>query len=433
MKSVAFYTLGCKVNQYDTEAMLELFKDHGYDIVEYEDYADVYIINTCTVTHMGDRKSRQMIRRALKSNSDAVIAVVGCYAQTAPLEIAGISGVGVIVGTKDRLKIVDLVEEYAQKRIQINAVQKLDRNEGFEELNIADQNEQTRAYLKIQEGCNQYCSYCIIPFARGPIRSREPNNVVEEVKKLVKNGYKEVILTGIHVASYGEDLEEEIDLYEIINKVHDVDGVERIRISSIEPRIFTDQFVNNLKNLPKLCPHFHISLQSGCNATLKRMNRKYTAHEYKAVCERVRKELPDVAITTDVMVGFPGETEEEFLETYRFLEDIAFAQTHVFKYSQRKGTPAARWEDQVEPSIKEARSKKLLALAEEKEIAFIDRFIGQSMEVLIEEESDTSLYEGYTNNYIRVIVSGEKNLKNKIVSVKLKQRKGLKVIGEIIK
>lgn len=434
MKKVAFYTLGCKVNQYDTEAMLELFTDRGYEVVEYDDAADVYVINTCTVTHMGDRKSRQMIRRALKHSPDAVIAVVGCYSQTAPLEVSGIEGVGVIIGTKDRLRIVELVEDYKKTRVQINAVQKMDKKEDFEDLNIRKLENQTRAYLKIQEGCNQYCAYCIIPFARGPIRSREPENVLDQVRKLAESGFKEIILTGIHIASYGKDLDEAMNLYEMIKQIHAVDGIERIRISSIEPNIFTEEFISNLSNLPKLCPHFHLSLQSGCDATLKRMNRKYDTKHYKEICQLLRRQNPNVAITTDVMVGFPGESDQEFEETVQFVQEIQFAQMHVFKYSPRQGTPAARWDEQISADVKEQRSKKLITISEEMEIQFIEKNLGEVMQVLFEEESNTKgYYEGYTPNYLRVMVPTVETVVNQILSVRLIERKGTKIVGEIIK
>jgi len=362
LKKVAFYTLGCKVNQYETEAMIESFETAGFKTVEYEEYADVYIINTCTVTNMGDRKSRQIIRRALDSNPDAFIAVVGCYSQISPDKVIEIPGVKLVVGTNERAKIVELVEYAQDKEEKINMVSDIMEVREFEEMSIKNYKSRTRAFLKIQEGCDQYCSYCIIPYARGHIRSRKPESILEEVNHLAQNGFKEIVLTGIHVASYGRDLEN-TSLIEIIEQVHQVEGIARIRMSSVEPKTLNDEFIERLSKLDKICRHFHLSLQSGCDETLKRMNRKYTTEEYLKVVNRLREVFPEVAITTDLIVGFPGETEEEFQCTVDFIQKVNFSGMHVFKFSPREGTPAAQHKNQVLPQIKEQRSRIITSLA----------------------------------------------------------------------
>ena len=348
MKKVAFCTLGCKVNQYETEAISEMFVKNGYEIVDFEEFADVYIINTCTVTNLSDRKSRQMIRRAKKNNQNSIIVAVGCYAQVSPDEVLSIPEVNLVIGTKDKGKILENINVIKEGMDKVNLVQDIVKTREFEELGVEVYKERTRAYIKIQEGCNQFCSYCIIPYARGPIRSRSVDYILDEVNKLALNGYKEIVLTGIHIASYGKDIKN-TSLLDIIKKVHEIDGVERIRLGSIEPTTITQEFVDEISKLHKVCPHFHISLQSGCDSTLKRMNRKYTTDEYSAAVKLLRDSIEDVSITTDVMVGFPGETEEEFLSTVNFLKEINFAAMHVFKYSQRKGTPAADFKEQVSP------------------------------------------------------------------------------------
>ena len=345
MKKVAFYTLGCKVNQYETEAMLEMFEKDGYEQVGSEDYADVYVINTCTVTHMSDRKSRQYIRRMKKKNPNAIIAVVGCYSQVSPEEILEIEEVNLVMGTNERRTIVDEIKklediEGAKKASTVDDIMKV---RAFEKIEISQSNGRTRAFMKIQDGCDRFCTYCIIPYARGgKVRSRDMESIVNEAKTLAENGYEEVVLTGIHVASYGKDLrEEKVSLLDVIKKINEIDGIKRIRTSSVEPILFTDEFVNKVSKMEKVMPHYHLSLQSGCDETLKRMNRRYTTEEYKTIVDKLRKEIPNVAITTDVIVGFPGETEEEFEQTYNFLKDIELSQMHIFKYSPRKGTKAA--------------------------------------------------------------------------------------------
>lgn len=432
MEKVAFYTLGCKVNQYETEAITELFEKAGYQVVDFDDKADVYVINTCTVTSMSDRKSRQAIRRAKKNNDRSVVAVVGCYAQTAPEEVGKIEGVNLIIGTKDRHKIIEYLNELKGGSSKAHYVENIMTAREFEKLDIETYKEHTRAFIKIQDGCNQYCTYCIIPYARGPIRSKPPEDVVSEAGKLAQSGFKEIVLTGIHIASYGKDLKN-TSLINIIQKVHNIKGIERIRLGSIEPGTITHEFVEAAKSLQKLCPHYHISLQSGCDKTLKRMNRKYTTADYKGVVSLLKENIEDVAITTDVMVGFPGETHEEFEETLGFLEEISLAKMHVFKYSPRKGTPAATFKEQVAPSVKEERSKRLIELSDKNVTKFNENYIGRVMPVLFEQETDNDegLIEGLTSNYIRVVCKGSRDLKGSIRDVKLIGLRDDFILGEI--
>jgi len=429
MKKVAFYTLGCKVNQYETEAMEEMFKKRGYEVVNFEEKADIYIINTCTVTNLGDRKSRQFIRRAKKLNRDSVVAAVGCYSQIAPEEVEKIDGVDVVIGTTDKDKIVDLCEEAKEKKKKINVVKNIKYHKEFDNLSIENVESRTRAYMKIQDGCNQFCSYCIIPYARGPIRSRKLEDILVEAKRLAKANFKEIVLTGIHVASYGKDLKN-INLLDVIQEVSKIDGIERIRLSSIEPTFIDDKFLEKTKDNKKFCEHFHLSLQSGSNSVLKRMNRKYTTEEYKSIVEKIRKYMPDAGITTDIIVGFPGETEEEFQETYEFVKEIGFYRIHVFKYSPRKGTPASKMDEQIHGSIKHERSEKLISLGEQLADSFMERFIGRSMEVLFEENKD-GYFEGYTTNYLRVKVEAEKDLHGEILPVKIIDKEKDILIGKI--
>lgn len=432
MKKAAFYTLGCKVNQYETEAMTESFENAGYEIVDYSEFADVYIINTCTVTNMGDRKSRQIIRRAREKNPEALVAVVGCYSQIAPGEVLEIPEVSLVVGTDERSRMVELVEYAMQKEEKLNMVNDIMKVREFEEMPIKSYKSRTRAFLKIQEGCDQYCTYCIIPYARGHIRSRKPDSIIAEVKELADNGFREIVLTGIHVASYGKDLGN-TSLIDIIEKVHEIDGIRRIRMSSVDPNVMTDGFIERLSRLPKICGHFHLSLQSGCDETLKRMNRKYTTGEYRRVVEKLREVFADVAITTDLIVGFPGETEEEFQKTVDFVEEIAFSGMHVFKYSQRSGTPAAKYENQVKPQVKDARSKVITAIAEKNEEKFKKAFIGRSKPVLYEQPFDgqKSLFEGLTDNYIRVVSESQEDIKGKIIETVLMELKEDYLTGRI--
>ena len=366
MKKVAFYTLGCKVNQYETEAMLEMFEKDGYEQVGSEDYADVYVINTCTVTHMSDRKSRQYIRRMKKKNPDAIIAVVGCYSQVSPEEILEIDEVNLVMGTNERRDIVKEIKklEVVEGEKKASTVDDIMKVRAFEEIEISQSNGRTRAFMKIQDGCDRFCTYCIIPYARGgKVRSRDMESIVNEAKTLAENGYEEVVLTGIHVASYGKDLkDEDTKLLDVIKQINNIEGIKRIRTSSVEPILFTDEFVSEVSKMEKVMPHYHLSLQSGCDETLKRMNRRYTTAQYKEIVDKLRKEIPNVAITTDVIVGFPGETEEEFNELATFLKDYKLENVGVFAYSQEEDTPAAIMDGQIEENIKKERQNTLMAI-----------------------------------------------------------------------
>lgn len=431
-KKIAFITLGCKVNLYDTEAMAELFTEKGYEVVDFEEYADVYLINTCTVTNLGDKKSRQMIRRAKRINPNSVVVATGCYAQVASEEVAKIEGINIVIGTKNRSEIVETVENYVTENGVVNNVSDIMGEKEFEPLQISRLTNRTRAYIKIQEGCNRYCTYCIIPYARGPIRSRKPEEVVEEVKKLAENGFKEVVLTGIHVASYGLDLGN-ITLADIIEKVHSVDGIERIRFSSMEPLAIDNEFVARMSKLPKVCDHYHLSLQSGCNRTLKRMNRKYNAEQYAEACERLRNAFPNVAITTDIIVGFPDETEEDFKESLAFAERMKLDKIHTFPYSPKKGTPAAKMKNQISGDVKSQRSKEMIDLSDKMNIDFLNNNIGKTVPVLF-EDMENGFWQGHTTNYIKVLAKSDENLNNKIVDVKLDKIHGVEIVeGTVVK
>jgi threonylcarbamoyladenosine tRNA methylthiotransferase MtaB len=432
-KRVAFYTLGCKTNQYDTEAMQEQFVRNGYQVVGFQENSDVYVVNTCTVTNLGDRKSRQMIRKAHRTNPNAVIAVVGCYAQQAAEEVLSIPGVKVAVGTKNRNRIVEYVEMAEATKSSINVVEDIMKVQEFEDTPIEAFDGKTRAVLKIQEGCSQFCSYCIIPYARGPIRSRELKSVMEEVQRLADAGFQEVVLTGIHIASYGKDLKT-TDLLELLKSIHKVEGIQRIRLGSIEPTLLSDEFVRTVRELPKVCRHYHISLQSGCDATLKRMNRKYSTAHYREIVERLRREIPETAVTTDIMVGFPGETHDEFSESYDFAETIGFSKIHVFQYSPRAGTPAASFANQVPAECKEQRSRMLIDLGHQLERAFIKQFIGREVAVLFEEEHPDweGFYEGYSDQYVRVMVKGDSELEGKLLPVLIKEIDEDRLMGQVI-
>ena len=431
-KKIAFITLGCKVNLYDTEAMAELFTEKGYEVVDFEEYADVYLINTCTVTNLGDKKSRQMIRRAKRINPNSVVVATGCYAQVASEEVAKIEGINIVIGTKNRSEIVETVENYVAENGVVNNVSDIMGEKEFEPLQISRLTNRTRAYIKIQEGCNRYCTYCIIPYARGPIRSRKPEEVIEEVKKLAENGFKEVVLTGIHVASYGLDLGN-ITLADIIEKVHSVNGIERIRFSSMEPLAIDDDFVARMAKLPKVCDHYHLSLQSGCNRTLKRMNRKYNAEQYAEACERLRNAFPNEAITTDIIVGFPDETEEDFKESLAFAEKMKLDKIHTFPYSPKKGTPAAKMKNQISGDVKSQRSKEMIALSDKMNIDFLNNNIGKTVPVLF-EDMENGFWQGHTTNYIKVLVKSDENLNNKIVDIKLDKIHGVEIVeGTVVK
>lgn len=418
---VAFATLGCRVNQYETEAMAEKFIREGYEIANFDQFADVYVINTCTVTNMSDKKSRQMIGRARRINEDAVIAVVGCYSQVQPDDVAKIQGVDVVLGTRNKGDIVYWVNRSRIEKKQLVAVNDVLKNRCFEDLRIEEYQNKTRAFLKIQDGCNRFCSYCLIPFARGGVCSKEPNAVINEVRHLASNGFKEIILSGIHIASYGVDLDGHIGLVDILEEINKVDGIERIRIGSIDPTFFSNGIIEKIMTINKLCPHFHLSLQSGCDETLKRMNRHYTTEQYKSIVYSLRSNIKDVSITTDVIAGFPGETDEEFNTTYNFLKEIKLSKMHIFKYSPREGTKAATMKNAVDGNIKESRSNMLIELNKNLENEFMNKFVGRSMNVLYEKkvEGTDNAYEGYTPNYMRVVSSCNEDIFDKIVSTKL--------------
>lgn len=429
MKKAASFALGCKVNQYESEAIAELFAEKGYEIVGIDEEADVYVINTCTVTNFGDKKSRQLIRKVKRQNENAIVAVVGCYAQTAPKELMEIAGVNLVIGTKDRAQIVEMVEQYDRANGVENHVSDIMKERVFEPLSIQKLANRTRAYLKIQDGCSQYCSYCIIPYARGPIRSREPQEVVAEVKRLAENGFKEVVLTGIHVASYGKD-RRDTSLLDILKQVHEVEGIERIRFSSIEPNVVTEEFAQTMAALPKVCDHFHLSLQSGCDKTLKEMNRKYDTEKYRQAAATLRKYLPKVALTTDIIVGFPGETEEDFRESYAFAEEIGFAKIHVFPYSPKRGTPAAARKDQLLNAVKVERSHTLIQLSDKMAAEFLADAVGTDAEVLYERAVGDGIYEGHTTNYMKVHGRSEVDLTNRICKTHITRAEGEMLFGD---
>lgn len=423
MSSVAFHTLGCKVNHYETEAIWQLFKENGYDRTDFEKQSDVYVINTCTVTNTGDKKSRQVIRRAIRQNPDAVICVTGCYAQTSPAEIMAIPGVDIVVGTQERKKMLDYIEQYKSERKPINAVGNIMKNRVYEELDVPAFTDRTRASLKIQEGCNNFCTFCIIPWARGLMRSRDPEEVVRQAQQLVDAGYLEIVLTGIHTGGYGEDLKD----YNLAQLLRDLEtkvkGIKRLRISSIEASQLSDEVIDVLKDSKIVVRHLHIPIQSGSDTVLKRMRRKYTMEFFANRLDRLREALPDLAITSDVIVGFPGETEEEFMETYSFIRDQKFAELHVFPYSKRTGTPAARMEDQVDEEIKNERVHRLITLNDQLAVEYASRFEGEVLEIIPEDkyklDSEANLYEGYTDNYLKVVIPGTDDLIGKLVRVKI--------------
>ena len=429
MKKAASFALGCKVNQYESEAIAELFQEKGYEIVGIDEEADVYVINTCTVTNFGDKKSRQLIRKVKRQNENAIVAVVGCYAQTAPQELVKVEGVNLVIGTKDRAQIVEMVENYKTENGVENHVSDIMKERVFEPLSIQKLANRTRAYLKIQDGCSQYCSYCIIPYARGPIRSRDPQDVLAEVKRLAENGFKEVVLTGIHVASYGKD-RHDTSLLEILRQVHEVEGIERIRFSSIEPNVVTEEFAQAIADMPKVCDHFHLSLQSGCDKTLKEMNRKYDTEKYRQAAAALRKYLPEVALTTDIIAGFPGETEEDFQASYDFAKEIGFAKIHAFPYSPKKGTPAAARKDQLLNAVKAERSHRLIELSDKMADDFIQAYVGKEVEVLYERAIGEGVYEGHTTNYIKVKGTSDRDLTNVICKTKITKAENEELFGE---
>ena len=438
---VALETLGCRVNIYDSEAMMELFRADGYEVVAFNLKADVYVINTCTVTNMGDRKSRQLISRTRRKNPEAVICVVGCYSQVAPEEIAALEGVDIVLGSRNKLRIVEFANRSRATGEQLIEVTDVLTSQEFEPLEVRDYKDHTRAFLKIQDGCNRFCSYCMIPYARGGISSKDRKQVLEEVHELVDHGFKEIILSGIHIASYGMDKtskeaglllgkDKGYDLLDLLEELETVDGLSRIRIGSIEPMFFHGQRLARIRRLKKLCPHFHLSLQSGSDSVLKRMNRRYTALDYEEVVKALRREIPNVSITTDLIVGFPGETNEEHQETVSFLKKIALTKTHIFKYSPRQGTPAASMPNQVHGTTKEERSRELQNLSNQNEEAFHHGMVGQDHQVLV-ERWDGQLAKGFTENFVEVEVDAKEDFTGKIISCSIMEAKTHSVIGKI--
>ena len=416
MKKVALHNLGCKVNAYETEAMQEMLEQNGYEIVPFKEGADIYVINTCTVTNMADRKSRQMLHRAKKMNPEAIVVATGCYVQAQEEKGEVDECIDIIIGNNKKKDLIEILENHIKK-----SVIDINHTKEYEEMHLSKTAEHTRAYIKVQDGCNQFCTYCIIPFARGRVRSRAKEDVIREVTDLANNGYKEVVLTGIHLSSYGVDLEHE-DLLSLILAVHEVKGIERIRLGSLEPRIITEEFAKTIAGLSKMCPHFHLSLQSGCDETLRRMNRRYTSEEYYEKCQILRKYFDNPALTTDVIVGFPGETEEEFEKSKAFVDKVNFYETHIFKYSKRQGTKAAVMEGQVPEQVKTVRSNIMLEMDEEKRNAYEENFVGREVEVLFEEEinkNGTRFWVGHTKEYVKIALQSEENLQNQLANVRI--------------
>lgn len=436
MASVAFYTVGCKVNFYDTEAIWQMFKNEGYEQVDFEQTADVYLINTCTVTNTGDKKSRQIIRRAIRRNPDAIVAVTGCYAQTSPAEILEIPGVDLVVGTQDREKILPYVKELQAQRRPINAVRNIMKTREFEELDVPGFADHTRAFLKIQEGCNNFCTFCIIPWSRGLSRSRDPRNVVTQAKQLVAAGYNEIVLTGIHTGGYGDDLEN-FSLADLLWELDKIEGLGRIRISSIEASQIDDRMLEVLKHSSKMCRHFHIPLQAGSNEVLKRMRRKYTIEEFEEKIAKIRAFMPEVAITTDLIVGFPGESDELFREGFEAIRRIGFSEMHVFPYSKRTGTPAARMEEQVDEEVKNARVQQLIDLSEQMQLAYAEKFVGQVLEVIPERDEKGAWGSGYvagfSDNYLQICFEGSPELTGKLCHVQVTRADANTSEGQLIR
>ena len=427
MKKVAFITLGCKVNQYETNAMVQKFIKNGYEIVESNEKADIYVINTCTVTNMSDRKSRQMLRRAKELNKDAIVVACGCYVQVAKEEAEKIEEIDLLLGNNEKNKIVENIENYINEKQKMISIEDVMNQKEFLDFGDITYTDKTRAVIKVQDGCDRFCSYCIIPYARGRVRSRNPESIVSEIKKISEHGIKEVVITGIHIASYGKDFKNEYKLIDLLEEINEIEGIERIRLGSIEPLLITEEFVERLSRLQKVCHHFHLSLQSGCNETLKRMNRRYTTEEFEEIVKRLRRCYDDVILTTDIIVGFPQETEEEFEKTYKFLKKIKFYKMHIFKYSPRKGTKASIMQGQIDGSVKEQRSRRLIELSDNNQEEYNKLYIGKEAQVLFEEKKN-GYYQGHTKNYILAICKTNSNLENKLVKVRC-----IDVLGNNIK
>lgn len=431
MKKVAFCTLGCKVNQYETNAMEQKFIQAGYEIVDFSEKADIYVINTCTVTNMSDKKSRQMIRKAKQLNKSAIVVAVGCYVQTAKEKLENIEELDLILGNNEKKDIVKYVEEHKNGTKQIKYNDVLHQDE-YDEYGFVTHIEQTRAIVKVQDGCDRFCSYCAIPYARGKVRSRKIENIIEEITKLAEDGIKEVVITGIHIASYGKDLKENIGLIDVLEKINEIEEIQRIRLGSLEPMLINESFLSRLSKLDKICHHFHLSLQSGCNETLKRMNRRYTTEEFRNVVKLLRSTYKDVILTTDIIVGFPGETEEEFEKTYEFLKEINFYKMHIFKYSKRDGTKAAIMPNQIAPNIQEERSRRLIDLSNENQKKYNEAYIGKTVQVLFEEESNGYI-KGHTQNYLVVNINGNiEKFHNKVIQVQITSKLGEELLGNTV-
>ena len=428
-KKVAFLTLGCKTNQYETNGMAQKFIDNDYIICEMNEKPDIAIVNTCTVTNIADRKSRQHLRKVKEENKNAIVVAVGCYVQVAKEKLEEMEEIDLILGNSEKKDIVKYVEDYISKKNSVNIIDVNNQKE-FDEFGTITYTEKTRATIKIQDGCNNFCTYCLIPYARGRIRSRNKENILKEVKEIAKKGIKEIVLTGIHIASYGKELNKGYMLIDLLEDLNKIDGIERIRLGSLEPTIITDEFVERLKKLDKICEHFHLSLQSGCNETLKRMNRKYTTEEFKDVTKRLRENFRDVNLTTDIIVGFPGETEDEFNKTFAFLKEVKFYKMHIFKYSKRDGTPAAKMPKQIDGKIKEERSKKLIELSDKNELNYNEKYIGKEVEVLFEEKQE-DYFVGHTKNYIVSKIKTNENLENRIIKILVTEAHNNEIIGEI--
>lgn len=417
-KTVAFHTLGCKVNQYEEQALKEIFLKEGYKNVAFQEKADVYVIITCTVTHLGDKKSRQIIRRAIKTNPDGIVVATGCYAQTSPEEVLNIPGINLVVGTQERGRIVSLIEETKRLKEPLNLVGNIMEANHFEELPVNMAEGRTRAFVKVQEGCDNFCSYCIIPYARGPLRSRQPENVISEIQNLVNQGFQEIVLTGIHTGAYGRDLAEDMDLASLLIKIEtEVKGLNRIRLGSIEPMDISLNLIQVIAESEHICPHLHIPMQSGNDEILTKMNRNYSSYEFYKLISVTRSYIKDLAVTTDIIVGFPGETDNHFDQMYHFIELMNFSNMHIFKFSPRKGTPAADFSDQVDSKVKEERSSRMLELAEMKANEFAERFIGKEVEVLVEHEPEGEWSQGLIPQYLRVYFKSEGYLSGELVRI----------------
>ncbi len=429
-KKAAFYTLGCKVNQYETEALHNLFRCKNYEIVDFSHKADVYVVNTCTVTHLSDRKSRQMIRRAMKRNPQGIVAVTGCYAQVASEAIQKIPGVDIIIGTHNRQQIVDLVEKAEKENDPVVLVEELG-NASFEELPLGEIR-RTRAFIKVEDGCEHFCSYCLVPYARGPVRSRKMENIIAEAERMASFDTKELVLTGVNLGVYGKELKEDISLADVITKIEGIKGIERIRLSSLELTDFTMELMETIADSNKVCEHLHIPLQSGDDYVLNKMNRLYTTSEYRKLVNYLRYIMPDLALTTDVMVGFPGEKDKNFNSTYEFVKEMAFSRIHVFKYSPRIGTPASQFPDHVAPEVKDYRSSKLAEMGRNLSREYSKQFVGQQVKVLFEEEKQEGFMEGLTGHYLRVRVKTCPSLKGQIRRVKVIELKNGFLSGDLL-